>query len=91
MSANFGAEIPVAPRLAVVAGAALDLRRYDQRDLLFLVEREDERIDASLGLKYLISSNIYLRPRVTYTRNWSNIALYDFDRWTASVGVRIEY
>ena len=90
-AANLGIEAPLAPRLAVVGGLGFDLRRYDQRDLLFLTEREDERFDASIGIKYLISRNIYLRPRITYTRNWSNIALYDFDRWTASVGLRVEF
>ena len=53
-------------------------------------KRKDEQVDVSLGLKYLVADNVYLRPRVTYTRNFSNIALYDYDRWTASLGVRVE-
>ena len=52
---------------------------------------KDEQIDASIGLKYLLTGSVYLRPRVTYTRNFSNIALYDFKRWTASLGVRFEF
>mgnify|MGYP001049760995 CR=1 FL=1 len=89
--ASAGAEIPVAPKVAVIAGAAFDLRRYDQPDPLFLVNRADERIDLSAGVKIAVLPNVFVRPRATYSRNWSNIALYDFDRWTASVGLRFEF
>lgn len=89
--ANLGAELPLSKRIAFVGGIAFDLRRHDAADMLFLVKRKEERVDASLGLKLLVSRNIYLRPRVTYTRNWSNIGLYDFDRWTAGLGARVEF
>ena len=89
--ANFGFEAPLGERLALVGGLAFDLRRHDKADVLFLAKRSDERADASIGLKILVLKNLYLRPRVTYTRNWSNIALYDFDRWTVGLGARIEF
>ncbi|MDY7097267.1 MAG: tetratricopeptide repeat protein [Pseudomonadota bacterium] len=91
VTANIGAELPVAKRLAVVAGAAFDLRRYDAPDALFLTEREDERIDVQGGLKFAVLDNLFLQPRATYSRNWSNIALFDFERWTVSVGARFEF
>ncbi|NCP19156.1 MAG: tetratricopeptide repeat protein [Erythrobacter sp.] len=86
-----GAEVPVARRIAIVAGAGFDLRRYDARDILFMVEREDERLDASLGLKVAITDNLLFQPRATVTRNWSNIALYDYERWSASAALRFEF
>jgi len=89
--ANIGGEFPVAQRLALVAGAAFDLRRYDRADPLFLTERKDERVDLSAGVKVALTDHVFLQPRATYTRNWSNIALYDYERWTASVGVRFEF
>lgn len=89
--ASIGAELPLAKNVAVVAGAAFDLRRYDQADPLFLVKRHDERIDLSAGLKVGVMPNLYLQPRVTYSRNWSNIALYDHERWTASASLRLEF
>lgn len=88
---NVGAEIPVGPRMAVVAGAGFDLRRYHAPDALFLVEREDERFDATLGLKYALTDRFHVQPRATYSRNWSNIPLYDYERWTASVALRFEF
>lgn len=90
-TANIGGEFPLSKRAAVVAGAAFDLRRYDQADALFLVERSDERLDLQAGIKFALLDNLFLQPRASYSRNWSNIALYDYERWTASVGVRFEF
>lgn len=89
--ANIAAEIPLATRLSAIGGIGVDIRRYDAPDALFLVARHDERIDASAGLKFLISKAASVRPRITYSRNFSNIAIYDYARFTASVGVRFEF
>lgn len=89
--ASLSAELPLTQKLAFVGGAGFDLRRYDEPDALFLTKRHDTRIDASAGLKLLVSQHISLRPRLTYTRNFSNIAIYDFERFTASFGVRYEF
>jgi hypothetical protein len=90
-TASIGAELPVTSRVAVVAGAAFDMRRYDAADALFLVERNDERVDLQAGLKIALVDGLFFVPRGTYTRNWSNIPLYDYDRWTVSAGVRFEF
>lgn len=90
-SANIGAEIPVAKRVAMVAGLAFDVRRHDAADPLFLVRRKDERIDLQAGLKVAVLDRLFLQPVATYSRNWSNIALFDFERWTVSVGARFEF
>ncbi|MBL9071841.1 MAG: DUF560 domain-containing protein [Sphingopyxis sp.] len=89
--ANIGGELPVAPRLALVAGAAFDLRRYDQPDVLFLTKRQDERLDLTAGVKFALTDRLFLQPRATWTRNWSNIVLYDYERWTVSAGLRLEF
>ncbi|GAA5060491.1 hypothetical protein GCM10023208_28940 [Erythrobacter westpacificensis] len=90
-TASLGVELPVGERIALVAGGAFDLRRYDAPDPLFLTERSDERLDLQGGIKLALTGSIFLQPRVTYTRNWSNIAIYDYERWTASVGLRFEF
>ena len=89
--AQVGAELPLSERVAAVLGAAVDMRRYDAPDVLFLTKRSEERLDLTAGLKFALLDNLFLQPRATYTRNWSNIALYDFDRWTVSAGVRFEF
>lgn len=91
IGANIGAELPVAPRLAAVGGAAFDIRRHDADDPLFLTRREDERLDLSAGLKFALTRRLFLQPIATWSRNWSNMALFDFERWTASVGARFEF
>ena len=83
--------MPLAKTVAVVGGLAFDLRRHDAPDPLFLAKREDERLDLTAGLKVAITDRLFLQPTATYSRNWSNIALFDFERWTVSVGARFEF
>ncbi len=91
VAANIGAEVPLAKRAALVGGIAFDLRRHDAPDPLFLTARKDERLDLSAGLKVAVTDRLFLQPTATYSRNWSNIALFDFERWTVSVGARFEF
>jgi len=88
---NVAVEQPIGTGLAVVAGIGGQLRRHDAADPLFLAQRKDEQVDLSLGLKVRLTDNLYARPRVTYTRNWSNFALYDYERATVSLGIRHEF
>lgn len=90
-NASVGGEYPLSPQVAVQGGIAFDMRRYDAADALFLIKRRDERFDAQLGLKVGLVGNLYFQPRASFTRNWSNIALYDYDRFTVSAGVRLEF
>lgn len=90
-AANLGAELPVAKRLAMVAGLGFDLRRHDAADPLFLVKRQDERLDLQAGLKIAVTDRLFLQPTATWSRNWSNIALFDFERWTLAAGARFEF
>ena len=91
VGANVGGEFPVASRVAILGGAAFDLRRYDAPDALFLTERADERIDLQAGVKFALTDVLFVTPRASYTRNWSNIALYDYERATVSAGLRFEF
>ena len=90
-SAQAGIEAPLSDRMAVLAGASAEHRDYVARDPLFLGDRRDTQLDASLGLRYVLAKGVSLRPRVTYTRNFSNIALYDYSRATASLALRAEF
>ncbi len=90
-NAQLGGEWQLGEKASLIAGASIEHRNYDSRDPLFLKGRKDTQYDASLGLRYRFTDAISLRPRVTYTRNDSNIGLYDYDRWTASVGARLSF
>ena len=91
LSAQAGTEYPLNNRMALLAGASVEHRKHDAPDPLFLAERKDTQIDGTLGLRYALGKGLSLRPRVTYTRNFSNIALNDYERVTASVAVRFEF
>lgn len=91
LGASVGGEFPMADQIALVAGATFDLRRYDAADPLFLTERNDERIDLTGGIKFALTEALFVTPQATYTRNFSNIALYDYERWTVSAGLRFEF
>ena len=91
VNAQLGGEWQLGEKASIIAGASVEHRNYDSRDPLFLKGRKDTQYDASLGLRYRFTDTISVRPRVTYTRNDSNIGLYDYDRWTASVGARLSF
>lgn len=89
--ASAGAEIQVAREVALVAGVAFDLRRYDRADPLFIRKRQDERVDLTFAAKLAVLPGLFLQPKATWSRNWSNIALYDHERWTVQAGARFEF
>lgn len=91
VNAQAGGEFDLGSRAALIGGASVEHRDYDSRDPLFLTGRRDTQYDVSLGVRYRFTDALSIRPRVTYTCNDSNLALYDYDRWTASVGMRLSF
>lgn len=91
LSGQAGLEQPLSDRFAATGGIGVEHRQYDDADPLFLQGRRDTQFDASLGLRAIIARGLSVRPRVTYTRNKSNLALYDYDRVTASISIRKEF
>jgi tetratricopeptide (TPR) repeat protein len=85
------AEVPVSRKVAVLASGSVEYRGYDDTDPLFLRNRHDTQIDTSIGLRIALAKGISARPRVTYTRNFSPISLYDYARTTAALGLRAEF
>ena len=90
-TAQAGIEKPLSSRFSLTAGVSAEHRSYDGADPLFARGRRDTQLDASFSLRTLIAKGLTLRPRVSYTRNESNLALYDYDRFTASISIRKEF
>lgn len=86
-----GSELALNERLTLLAGASAEHRDYHGTEILFLKSRADTQIDASLSLRIKLAEGLALRPRVTFTRNFSNIDLYDYSRVTGSAGIRFEF
>lgn len=91
LAATFGLQQPITERLAFIASGGIDMRRHDAADALFLVKRKDQRLDASVGLKWALRPELVVLARLGWNRNGSNIDLYDYNRWTAGIGVRYEF
>ncbi|CAM3304794.1 DUF560 domain-containing protein [Sphingomonas antarctica] len=88
---RMGFERPLGTRFSVLGSAGLEYRGYRAPDPLFLQTRHDTQFDAALGFRVLVAPRVTLRPLATYTRNASNIDLYDYNRVTGSVAVRFEF
>lgn len=86
-----GIEQPLQLRIAVMLGVAAEHRDHHGTDPLFLGGRRDTQIDASVGLRAMLAKGISVRPRATFTQNFSNFDLYDYRRVTASIGLRAEF
>lgn len=88
---NAATELPMAQRLALTGSFGVEHRTYRGTDPLFLEGRRDTQVDASIGVRFVLTRAVSLRPRATYTRNFSNLALYDYKRATVSLSLRGEF
>ena len=74
------------------ASTALSLElqntNYEKADLAngFTQPREEKRATARLNNSIALKKNVSLDTSVSYTDNQSDIVLYDYDNWGASVG-----
>jgi tetratricopeptide (TPR) repeat protein len=75
----------------VYAALGVQSNDYDRQNAFFLTTREDRITDFALGAIYRLSPAWSLRPRLTYLRQQSNIAINDIDRYDISVAVRYDY
>lgn len=90
-TAQLGTELPLTSALSVVGGLSAEYRDYGGADPLFGASRRETQIDASLSLRLMLAKSLILRPRVSLTRNDSNLALYDYRRATVSLSIRKEF
>ncbi len=68
-----------------------EMRKYGGDDPLFLVRREDEQYDATIGVNYALAPKWSLRPQVSYTDNRSNIVINRYDRTLAQISLRHDF
>jgi outer membrane protein len=85
---RLGGQMSVADNKVFFLNASTERRDYGGPDPIFLVNRADDQINASIGMSYMPSRNIRLTPQLTHTRNDSNIRLNEFNRWTVSLMFR---
>ncbi len=73
------------------ASTSYEHRRYDDDDPAFLIRRDDDQYDFTVGMKYLPIPKWTIKPQLSYLRNDSNNELFDFDRTVLSVNFRRDF
>lgn len=65
--------------------------RYDLINPNYLVRRRDLQYDAGIGINWRFAADWTLRPQFSFTRNDSNIELYDYNRYDLSITLRRDF
>lgn len=64
---------------------------YSLENAIFVATRKDYQLDLNAGVNWQFSRDWLLRPQVNYTRNDSNIALNDYERYEFSLTMRHDF
>ena len=83
--------VPLTDTLTMLADAGYEQRDYDREEVLFLTRRRDRRVDINAGLRWEVRPKLQLIAKAGWSRNHSNIPLYDYRRTTGTVGIRYEF
>jgi len=70
---------------------AYERREYGGPDPLFLVTRQDNQVDMTVGLSYLLRPNTTLIAQYAYTDVDSNIQINAFTRNVGTVSLRFNF
>jgi len=65
--------------------------RHGADEPLFLATRDEHFYALSLGAQHPLIKGISLRPQVAWAKNDTNIPLFDFQRWEASLSLRSDF
>ncbi|GAB6042977.1 surface lipoprotein assembly modifier [Endothiovibrio diazotrophicus] len=77
--------------LSAFASLGLQEGDYDRRNLIFLTTREDQMADLRAGFDWGFKPDWSLLGQIAYTRNDSNIQIYEYDRAELSLTVRRDF
>ena len=79
------------PRAQLFGSASLQLSDYSRTNALFLRERDDTEVSASIGVRWQPQANWLITPQLSYRRNDSNIPLNEYDRLDAGVRAKWQF
>jgi tetratricopeptide (TPR) repeat protein len=86
-----GGQTALSERTELFANLGYQSGEYDKANAAFLRKRRDRQLDASIGTNWHWDKNWVLRPQLAYSKNFSNIAIYRYDRIDASLTVRRDF
>ena len=88
---RIGGQYQYAPKTALFAAATVQQSDYQSEFVIFAATRADTRADVNLGIEWALGKRLRLKPQVQYTRNQSNIVLFDFERTRAWLVLRRDF
>lgn len=77
--------------LDIFATLSMQYSKYDRLNILFQEYRKETQYDVGLGLNWRFERDWLLKPQLTYTRNNSNLPIYDYDRYEFSLTLRRDF
>lgn len=93
---RLGGQVQLNERTELFAGLGAQFSKYQQANAAFStptasLTRDDKQYDANLGLNWHYDKAWTVRPQISYIRNNSNIAIFEFDRTDVSVTIRRDF
>lgn len=86
-----GWQTGIGANIDLYSSAGYQSSRFETRNVIFNAQRKDNQTDATLGVLWRVDRVWSVRPQVTYMRNTSNIDIYAFDRYEASITLRRDF
>ncbi|OIQ74462.1 tetratricopeptide repeat protein [mine drainage metagenome] len=77
--------------LALYGSLGVQNGGYDKVNVAFAQLREDWQYDVAAGLNWRMAERWSIRPQLAWTRNQSNIPIYQYDRTDASMTLRWDF
>lgn len=84
-------QIGLSPKSTLVVNLSGLASSYDVQNTVFRVERDDKRYDLTIGLNYQMKPDLLLRPQLWFTRQQSNVVIFDYERSEASLMLRRDF
>lgn len=75
----------------IFAILSMQYSKYNRLNILFQEYRKETQYDVGLGLNWRFERDWLLKPQLTYTRNNSNLPIYDYDRYEFSLTLRRDF
>lgn len=88
---RFGGQLSIDDKTDLFASVGAQVGRYDRKNVAFQNYRRDAQYSLNLGMAWRGLKDWSVKPQLAYSRNDSNLAIYEYDRTDLSVTLRHEF
>lgn len=86
-----GGQTALGENTELFANLGLQAGFYDKTNASFLKKRKDHLFDLSAGANWPWDKNWTLRPQLSYSKNYSDIIIYRYNRMDVSLNIRRDF